>query len=106
NYLMFDAGAAAIAHDAGTEVQRYYGRYPADNGGCALYCFIGDVKDKKFFAGLGCANVVIAREHHQIFLPTSDRSRYPHNIVWLADYKDALGSAIWLLSRNRGQSEL
>jgi len=29
-------GAAAITYDGGTKIQRHYGGYSADNGGCAL----------------------------------------------------------------------
>jgi hypothetical protein len=29
-------GAAAITYDGGTKIQRHYGGYPADDGGCAL----------------------------------------------------------------------
>jgi hypothetical protein len=57
-------GAAAITYDGSTKIQRYYGRYPADNGGCALQCVIRNVKDEKLFVGLGNVNVICVGEHH------------------------------------------
>ena len=58
-------GAAAITYDGGTKIQRHYGGYPADDGGCALQYVIRDIKNENFFVGLGRANVVSACEHHQ-----------------------------------------
>jgi len=76
---MFDAGAGAIAHDGSPKIQRHYRGAPADHGGCALYCFIRNVKDNKLFASLGCGKVVIATEHHEISsqLPVPDTLTLP-----------------------------
>jgi hypothetical protein len=76
---MFDAGAGAIVHDGSPKIQRHNRGAPADHGGCALYCFIRNVKDNKLFASLGCGNVVIATEHHEISsqLPVPDTLTLP-----------------------------
>jgi hypothetical protein len=47
---MFDAGAGAIAYDGSPRIQRHYRGAAADHRGCALYCFIRNVKDNKFLA--------------------------------------------------------
>jgi hypothetical protein len=47
---IFDAGTGAVAYDGSTKIQRYYGGYAADNGGCALQCIIRNVKREKLCA--------------------------------------------------------
>src|SRR6516164_3436679 len=55
--------AGTVADDGSSKIQRYYGDHTADNGGCALYGFIRNVKVEKFFASLGGANPISIREH-------------------------------------------
>ena len=55
-------GAEARARDVSTKYHRY-GMSVGDKAGSALQCVIRNIKDKKFFVGLGPASDVSVREY-------------------------------------------
>jgi hypothetical protein len=61
-------GAAARARDLSTKYHRE-GMSVDNNAGSALQCVIRNIKDKKFFVGLGHASDVPVREHHENIPP-------------------------------------
>jgi hypothetical protein len=80
-HLILVTGAGAIAQDGSTKIQRYYGGYPADNRGSALQCVIRNIKDEKLFVGLGHANVVSVREHHENIPPCLGQAQEIFSII-------------------------
>jgi len=57
--------------------QRYDSSANVDNAGSALQCVIRNIKDEKSFVGLGHANGVSVREHHENIPPSFSRLRNP-----------------------------
>ena len=61
-------GAETRARDVSTKYHRY-GMSICNKAGSAFQCVIRNIKDKKFFVGLGHASDVSVREYHDNIPP-------------------------------------